>query len=104
MEMAQETNQKEDPKLVAVPEPEAVKEPEPEVPDEGEKVPGEEPKQPGMNVKQVTEEEVAANPELGALAAMAIYGSVFTVGERELAIKFRFIHFLDNCYCIAYKP
>ena len=27
---------------------------------------------------------------LVALAAMAVYGSVFTVGERELAIKFRF--------------
>jgi membrane protease subunit HflC len=27
---------------------------------------------------------------LGAVAAIAVYGSVFTVGERELAIKFRF--------------
>ena len=65
MEMAQETNQKEDPKLVAVPEP--------EVPDEGEKVDGASEEQgPKMNVKQVTEEEIAKNPELGALASMGM--------------------------------
>lgn len=35
---------------------------------------------------------------LGALAAMLLYGSVFTVGERELAIKFRFSEIVDADY------
>ena len=35
---------------------------------------------------------------LGALAALAIYGSVFTVGERELAIKFRFKEIVRSDY------
>jgi membrane protease subunit HflC len=35
---------------------------------------------------------------LGAVAAIAVYGSVFTVGERELAIKFRFSDIVKSDY------
>ena len=35
---------------------------------------------------------------LAALAAVAIYGSVFTVGERDLAIKFRFSEIVKADY------
>jgi membrane protease subunit HflC len=35
---------------------------------------------------------------LGAVAAIAAYGSVFTVGERELAIKFRFSDIVKSDY------
>lgn len=35
---------------------------------------------------------------LGAVAAIAVYGSVFTVGERDLAIKFRFSDIVKSDY------